>query len=465
MMVKSSIFRAYDIRGIYPKDLNEKTAYQIGRAFAVYLKENVSLRDISRREKILSPEKVVVGRDARSSSPILARSFIDGLTNEGINVWDIGTATVDVVYFASGKYHLPAAMVTASHNPEEWNGFKLMKSNVEFFPPKDLCPYVTSPVGREITISFVRKSDDISKKGEITHENIKENYLKHIFSFINVDAIRPMRIVVNSSSDAVNLMLKPVLEKLPIDYVTKKGESDLKYEITSGHYHFGCSFDTDGDRVVFIDENGELVNPSIIGAIMVRHFLKKRQYGKVVYGADVSKIVPDVVSAYNGEPIREKVGHTYISSRLKEVDGIIGIESSGHYYLKDNFYADSGIISFLIMLEILSGQKKSLSTLVLEFSKYFSIPEITFSTKGGSASDEKVINQEEFIKNIAQNFEGYNLDWLDGLTVTTSDFWLNLRSSNTETLVRLNIEARDEIILNRVKQDLISLIEKALSVL
>jgi len=429
-----SIFKAYDIRGVYPQEINEKTAYQIGRAFAIYLKEDGSpVKD-----------KIVIGQDTRLSSPILARSFISGAIDEGVNVWDIGVASVDMVYFASGKYNLPAVMVTASHNPEIWNGFKLMKSNVEFFPPKNL----KAIVGSE------RKSNNISKKGEITRENIKESYLKHVFSFINIDTIRPMRIAIDDSSDTVNSMLKLVLEKLPIEYEIKKGVSDLKYEIGAGHYHFGCSFDTDGDRVIFIDENGEMIKPSVIGAIMVRHFLKKRQYGKVVYGADVSKIVPDVITAYNGEPIRERVGHTYISSRLKEVDGIIGIESSGHYYLKSNFYADSGIISFLVMLEILSSQKKSLSTLVSEFSKYFSISEVTFNI--GNEDGWK------FIKNIAQNFEGYNIDWLDGLTVTTPDFWLNLRSSNTEPLVRLNIEANDEITLGRVKKDITDLVKNYL---
>lgn len=438
-LVNPGIFKAYDIRGIYPQDLNEKTAYKIGQAFAIYLKEFESS----------NPEKIVVGQDDRFSSPILARSFISGITGEGINVWDIGMASVDVVYFASGGYNLPAAMITASHNPKEYNGFKLMKSGVEFFPPKDL----------EVIIGSERKSDNISKKGEITRENIKERYLQHVFSFINVDAIRPMRIVINDSSSAVNLMLKLALEKLPIEYVTKKGQSELKDEIKAGHFHFGCSFDLDGDRVIFVDERGETISPSIIGAIMVRHFLKQNRYEKVVYGVDVSKIIPDIVNAYGGQPIRERVGHTYISTKLKEVEGIIGIESSGHYYLKNNFYADSGIISFLLMLEILSSQKKNLSNLALEFSRYFSIPEIIFSTKGGSVYGEKVIDQEKFIKKIAQNFEGYDLDWLDGLTVTTPDFWLNIRPSNTEPLVRLNIEAKDEITLGRVKKDLIKLIE------
>ncbi len=455
-MLNPSIFRAYDIRGIYSDELNEKMAYQIGRAFAVYIKENVSLRDISRREK--EPEKVVVGHDARVSSPVLKRSFIEGITHESVNVWDIGLVTVDMVYFASGYFHLPAAMITASHNPKEWNGFKLMKSNVEFFAAKDLCPYGTSPVGREIIISE-KKGAPLREKGKIMEGDIKSYYLKHVLSFVDIGVIRPMRIAVNIGSGAVGSILKLILEKLPL-------------KINAGHYSFGCAFDSDGDRIVFVDEKGETVNPSIIGALMAKYFLKRYPYGKIVYGATVSKIVPDVINIYGGEAIREKVGHAFIRGRLKETGGILGIEASGHYYFRKNFYADSGIISFLVLLDILSNEKKSLSVLVSKLSKYVSIPEMNFSTRGESQpkadqplagaknSGGKVVNPEEFIKKIAQNFEGYDMDWLDGLTVRTSDFWLNLRPSNTEPLVRLNIEAKNELVLNRIKDDLLKLIEK-----
>lgn len=412
--VNEKIFRAYDIRGIYPDELNEKTAYQIGRAFAVYLKEN----------KINKSERVVVGYDARVSSPVLKRSFIEGLRAEGVNVWDLGFATVDMVYFASGYFHLPAAMITASHNPKEWNGFKLMKNNVEFFAAKDL----------EIIIRE-KKGAPLQEKGKIMIGDIKSDYLKHVLSFVDIGAIRPMRIAVNASSGAVGLILKLILEKLPL-------------EINASHYYFGCVFDVDGDRVIFIDEKGETVNPSIIGALMAKYFLKQYPYGKIVYSATVSQIVPDVINIYGGEAIRERVGHAFIEGHLKKTGGILGIEASGHYYFKKNFYADSGIISFLILLDILSNEKKNLSVLVSELSKYVSLPEINF----------KITNPQEFIKKIAQNFEGYDIDWLDGLTVRTSDFWLNLRSSNTEPLVRLNIEAKNELILNRVKNNLIKLI-------
>ncbi|MDP2946004.1 MAG: hypothetical protein Q8N61_00935 [bacterium] len=182
-----------------------------------------------------------------------------------------------------------------------------------------------------------------------------------------------MRIAIDARSGAVGPILKSILEKLPL-------------EINADHYQFRCAFDGDGDRIIFIDEKTEAVNPSIIGALMARYFLKRYPYGKIVYSATTSKIVPDIINIYGGEAIREKVGHAFIKSRLKETGGILGVEISGHYYFKDNFYADSGIISFLVMLDILSNEKKSLSVLVSELSKYVSIPEINFSTKGGSAS-------------------------------------------------------------------------------
>ena len=411
-MLNPSIFRAYDIRGIYPDEINEKTAYQTGRAFAVYLKES----------EVDKPEKVVVGYDARVSSPVLKRSFIEGIMDEGVNVWDIGLVTVDMVYFASGYFHLPAVMITASHNSKDWNGFKLMKSDVDFFPVKDL----------EMIINEERKSSS-QEKGNVVAENIESDYIEHVLGIVDVEKIRPMRIAIDIKSDAVGRVFKSIIEKLPI-------------EISASHYHFGCAFDSDGDRISFTDERGQSANPSIIGALMARYFLKKYPYGKIVYSVTTGKIVPDIINIYGGEAIREKVGHSFIERRLKEINGILGIETSGHYYFEKNFYADSSIISFLVMLDILSGEKKSLSVLVSELSKYVSIPEINF----------KITNPQEFIQKIAQNFEGYDIDWLDGLTVRTSDFWLNLRPSNTEPLVRLNIEAKDELILNRVKNELVS---------
>lgn len=413
-MLHNSIFRAYDIRGIYPGDLNEEIAYKVGRAFAVYLKENN-----------IAFSKIFVGHDARISSPILKKSFIEGVINEGTGVWDIGLATVDMVYFASGYFHFPAVMITASHNLKEWNGFKLMKSDVDFFPVKDL-----ETIINEEKINFAQK------RGEVVTEDITSDYIKHVLETIEIEKIKPMKIAVDIKSDAVGKIFKSVLEKLPV-------------EISAENYHFGCAFDSDGDRINFTDEKGKAISSSIIGALMVKYCLEKNPNGKIVYSANVSKIVPDMIIAHNGEAIREKVGHTFIERRLKEMGGILGIEASGHYYFKKNFYADSGIISFLAMLDILSKENKSLSVLVSEFLKYVSIPEMNFA----------VDTSEEVIKKVAKNFEGYDLDWLDGLSVRTPDFWFNLRPSNTEPLLRLNIEATNETVLNRVKDELIGLIK------
>lgn len=444
-MINQSIFRAYDIRGIYPGELNEEVAYKIGRAFSVYLKENENK----------NVEQVIVGYDARVSSPILKRAFTEGLMNEGIDVLGAGLTTVDMIYFASGFFHLPAAMITASHNGKEFNGFKLMKSDVGSIVIDDVKNIVDKA-----------ENSGAEKKGTLIKKDITGEYIKHVLSFINMDAIRPMRVAIDASSGAVGPVLKTILEKLPMEYTAmnfspngefpyhepdptrEKNITDLKNKISAGHYHFGCAFDGDGDRIIFVDEKGDTINPSIIGALFAKYFLKKNPYGKIIYSAIVSKIVPDVVGAYNGEAIREKVGHSFIERRLKEVDGILGIEASGHYFFNKNFYADSGIITFLIMLDILSNEKKSLSVLVGEFLRYVSIPEMNF----------RIEQSEEVIKKVAQNFEGYDLDWLDGLSVRTPDFWLNLRPSNTEPLLRLNIEAKNELILNRVKNNLLSII-------
>ena len=445
MSINPSIFKAYDIRGIYPDEISEETAYKIGRAFAIYLKENGNK----------NAEQVIIGYDARASSPVLKRALTEGLMDEGINIWGIGLATVDMIYFASSFFHLPAAAITASHNPKEYNGFKLIKSGADSIATNDIKNIINKT-----------RTSGTEKRGVLVKKDIAGDYIKHVLNFIDTVVLKPMMVAIDANSGAVGPILKTILEKLPIEYTPmnfspngnfpyhepdptkEKNVADLKNKIKTGHYHLGCAFDGDGDRVIFVDENGELINPSIIGALFAKYFLKKNPYGKIVYSAVASQIVLDTVNAYNGEAVREKVGHTFVRERLKKINGLLGIETSGHYFFAQNFYADSGIIALLIMLGILSSEKKSLSVLVKEFSKYVSIPEMNF----------KVGNFDEIIKKVAQNFEGYDIDWLDGLSVRTPDFWLNLRPSNTEPLLRLNIEATNELILSRVKNDILSII-------
>jgi len=446
-MLHDSIFKAYDVRGIYPEELDESAAYEIGRAFAVFL--------TSRGE----PRQVIVGRDIRLSSPVLTRTFIDGVTDGGLDVADAGETTVDMIYFASAALHLPACMITASHNPKQWNGFKLMA--------KDLDLLGQDSGLEEIKNLAARKNWPETEKGKVTKESVTEEFICHALGFIDADLIRPMRIVADTGSGSVGPLLKEVIKKLPLEckalHFDPDGNfpyhepnpshdanlEDLKSEVRAGHYHFGCAFDGDGDRAVFVDENGNALSPSITGAIMARYFLAKSPGDNIVYGVSVSRIVPETIQVYGGVPIRERVGHTFIKRKLHEVDGIFACESSGHYFFRKNFYADSAIISFLVMLDILSGTKKSLSSLAAAFSKYVSTPEINF----------KVADPAKAVQEIAKKFEGFNTDRLDGLTVTTEDFWLNLRSSNTEPLLRLTIEAKDELILERVKKDIIELIK------
>lgn len=446
IFMNSSIFRAYDIRGIYPGEINEKAAYQIGRGFAAYLLATESVK----------PEKIVVGYDARVSSPVLFRSFAQGVNDRGFDVWDIGLSTVDMVYFASGLMNLPAAMITASHNPKEYNGFKLMKTGAEFIGIDSGLEEI-----KKIIIEGSSLPHAEVKRGKVIEQSVFNEYLRHVLNFIDTDSLKPMRVVIDTGSGAVGPVIKKVLEKIPIDYTPlyftpdgdfpyrepnpslKNNLAGLMEEVKTHHYHFGCAFDGDGDRIIFVDENGELISPSIAGALMARYLLKQNHYGKIVHTAVASRIIEDIARAYGGEAIREKVGHTYIAKKMRAKDGILGIETSGHYFFKNNFYADSGIISFLVMLQILSQTNKSLSSLASELAQYISIAEINL----------KIENPNEFIKKIAQNFEGYDTDWLDGLSIRTEDFWLNIRPSNTEPLVRLNIEAKNELVLERIKKD------------
>ncbi|KKS45730.1 hypothetical protein A2567_01085 [Candidatus Azambacteria bacterium RIFOXYD1_FULL_42_11] len=449
--VNPKIFRAYDIRGIYPDELNESAAYKIGQAFTLYLKKNES-------EKT---ENIIVGQDYRLSSPILARSLMEGIIKEGGNILDIGQVSVDAVYFASSHLHFPAIMITASHNSKEWNGFKLMKKDTNLLA-------MDSGLEEIKNIITQNRWPKEGKTGEIKKQSIDSEFLEYAAGFTDPEYLKPMRIVIDASSGAAGPILEKILKKLPIEYKALNFKPDGNFpshdpdptketnleslitEVKTGHYHFGCAFDGDGDRIIFIDESGDPISSSIIGAIMAKYFLKQNQKAKIVYGATVGKIVFDTINAYEGVPIRERVGHTFIQRRLRKENGIFGIETSGHYYFDDNFYSDSALISFLTMLNVLSSYNKRLSILASEFNKYVAIPETNF----------KVENPEEFIKKIAQNFEGYEIDWLDGLTVKTDNFWLNLRLSNTEPLVRLNIEAKDELVLERVKNDFLALMEK-----
>jgi len=354
-------------------------------------------------------------------------------------------------------------MITASHNPKEYNGFKFMRKDVDLMGLDSGLSDIKKLIEEKLPIGQTG-----GQQGAVVEKSIENEYLKHVLRFAEFDYIRPMRIAIDASSGSAGRILKKVLGKLPVEYAPlhfnpdgnfpyhepdpkkEKNLLDLKNEMIANHYYFGCAFDGDGDRIIFVDEKGNHISPSVIGAIMARYFLGKTPYGKVVYTADASQIIPETVNIYGGEAIREKVGHTNINKRLRMERGILGIETSGHYFFKDNFYADSGIISLIVMMDILSRQKKSLSLVVSEFSKYVSISEINL----------KIDNPEEFIKKIAQNFEGYEIDWFDGLTVRTADFWLNLRPSNTEPVIRLNIEAKNELTLERVKKDLFSLIKK-----
>lgn len=448
--VNESIFKAYDIRGRYPSEINEDTAYSIGQAFGTFLFQN---------EPAFESE-VVLGSDVRISSPALRNSAAMGLRDTGIDVLDIGPVTVDAVYFASAFWHRPALMVTASHNPKDWNGFKLMMKDAGF---------LGSDFGLGELKALIKRGDFLKaeKKGVEEKRSIVSEYLEHLLGFLDVSRVRPMRVAIDSGSGSCGVFLERLLDKLPLEVrklnfapdgnfpshdpnpTREENLLELKGVLAEGHFSFGVAFDGDGDRIVFLDEDGEFVSPSIIGAILARFLLLRNGAGAIVYSVASGRIIPEVVKAYNGLAYEERVGHNFISKKLRQLGGILGIEASGHYFFRNNFFFDSGLASFLVALEAFSGQKKSLGALRREFSKYFS-----FQTDFPLRSPEKLIDLA------ANYFSGFEVKRIDGLSVATPDFWFNLRASNTEPLARLTLEAKEELVLVRAKHELMDLIAK-----
>jgi len=444
-MINQAIFRAYDIRGIYPDEIDEKSAYQIGLAFAAYVKDS-------------GTEQIITGCDARISSPVLSRSFIRGVTDAGINILNIGLAPVDMVYFASGSMHLPAAMITASHNPGEYNGFKLMRKDADL-------------MGINSGLSDVKKLIEEkrplkSKKGLVVEKSIKNDYIEHVLGFTEYDYIRPMRIAVDAGSGSVGPILGKILGKLSVNYTPlyfnpdgnfpyhepdpkkEKNLSDLKNEVTTNHYHFGCAFDGDGDRLGMIDERGAIIWPDRYMILLSRLVLAKNPGAKVVFDVKVSEALIEDITAHGGIPIMCKTGHSYIKAKMIEEEAALAGEMSGHIFFRDNFYGfDDAFFAALKILEYLSAEDKPLSQIVASTPYYISTPTIQVQT-----TDE---DKYGIVEKLTEEFkgEGYRVTDINGARVYIGDGWGLVRaSSNTPTLV-LRFEAKTQEGLNNIQKN------------
>ncbi|WP_047866490.1 phosphomannomutase/phosphoglucomutase [Rubrobacter aplysinae] len=435
-MIDESIFKAYDIRGVYGDTLDEGVARDIGRAFVNYLG--------------LSGSRVIVARDMRLSGEPLEEAFIEGVTGSGADVLDLGLVSTDALYFAVGHLEEPGgAMITASHNPQDHNGFKLCREDAialsgdeGIYQIRDLIKSGRMPGPAEFAGS-VEKSD------------ITQEYARHCLSFIDRESLeRPLKIVVDAGNGMAGKMLPPIFEGLPFEYVPMYFELDgsfpnhapnpiepenvreLQERVVSEGADFGAAFDGDADRVFIVDEKGQVISGDLVATLVAKNILMKEPEATIIYNAICSRALPELVWSEGGQAIRSRVGHSIIKPQMRQHDAAFGGEHSGHFYFRDNYFADSGTIAMLTFAELVAAQDGPVSNLISPIDPYVRSGEINSEVSDqGAKMDE--------IEGYFAEAEGAKIDHLDGLTVDLGTWWFNLRPSNTEPLLRLNVEAND----------------------
>jgi phosphomannomutase len=425
-----TIFKAYDVRGLYPEEIDESIARRIGNAFVVFT----------------GAPTVVVGHDMRPSSIPLSRAFIEGAVLAGADVVDIGLSSTDMVYFASGLLDAPAAQFTASHNPAQYNGIKM-------------CRAQAAPIGEATGLLQIKEAvaadllERAEEPGRVTQRGLLDEFAAHVRSFLHDQAaLRPLRVVADTANGMGGLVVPAVFEALPFeltilypeldgtfpnhpaDPIQPENLVDLQRAVLEHGADIGLAFDGDADRVFLVDDRAEPVSGSLTTAIVAHGILERTGPGEtVVHNLICSKAVPEVVREMGAEPVRTRVGHSFIKQVMAETGAVFGGEHSGHYYFRDNWRADSGLIAAMVVLEQLSRSAEPLSVLRRPFERYAASGEI----------NSTVTDPHAVIERIAAAYGDADQDRLDGLTVDCGDWWFNLRPSNTEPLLRLNLEAAD----------------------
>jgi phosphomannomutase len=449
-MIDESIFKAYDIRGVYPDSLNEVVARDIGRAFVAYLG--------------LSGSRVLVARDMRLSGEALKTAFIEGVTQSGADVLDLGLDSTDALYFAVGHLEEPGgAMITASHNPKEYNGFKLCREDAIALSGEHGISQI-----RDL-ITSGKLPEPAEYPGSVEESDITEDYAKHCLSFINTEGLRRLNIVVDAGNGMAGKMLPPIFEKLPFDYAPMYFELDgsfpnhppnpiepenmknLQERVKTEGADFGAAFDGDADRVFVVDEKGETISGDILAALVAKNVLEKEPGATILYSAVCSKALPELIESEGGKAIRTKAGHSIIKPQMREYNAAFGAEHSGHFYFRDNYFADSGIIAMLTVSELVARQDGPISELLAPIDHYVRSGEINLEVEDQEATLRKV--EEHYAQR-----DDPKIDHLDGLTVDYGDWWFNVRPSNTEPLLRLNVEASDRETMERERDELLNLI-------
>ncbi|WP_171163108.1 phosphomannomutase/phosphoglucomutase [Streptomyces sp. I05A-00742] len=446
----SQLVKAYDVRGVVPDQWDEALAELFGAAFA----------------KVTEADAIVVGHDMRPSSPGLARAFARGAAARGADVTEIGLCSTDQLYFASGHLGLPGAMFTASHNPAQYNGIKMCRAGA-------------APVGQDTGLAEIRAlvedwsengaPEPVAATGTLTRRDTLADYAAHLRSLVDLRTIRPLKTVVDAGNGMGGHTVPTVLEGLPVDLIAlyfeldgtfpnheanpldPKNLVDLQAKVRETGADIGLAFDGDADRCFVVDENGDPVSPSAITALVAARELAKHPGGTVIHNLITSWSVPEVVRENGGKPVRTRVGHSFIKQEMARTGAIFGGEHSAHYYFRDFWNADTGMLAALHVLAALGGQGGPLSELVREYDRYAASGEInsTVADQPGRAAAVKAAYADR---------EDVELDELDGLTVTARDWWFNLRASNTEPLLRLNVEARDAATVARIRDEVLAVV-------
>ncbi|MEV7420507.1 phosphomannomutase/phosphoglucomutase [Streptomyces sp. NPDC089919] len=447
----SQIVKAYDVRGVVPDQWDESLAELFGSAFV----------------QVTNAEAIVIGHDMRPSSPGLAAAFGRGAAARGADVTEIGLCSTDQLYFASGQLGLPGAMFTASHNPAQYNGIKMCRAGA-------------APVGQDTGLSEIRELVEgwlaegapapSATTGTVTRRDTLTDYAAHLKGLVDLTAVRPLKVVVDAGNGMGGHTVPTVFDGLPLDVVPMyfeldgtfpnheanpldpKNIVDLQQRVRAEGADLGLAFDGDADRCFVVDERGEGVSPSAITALVAaRELARHGGSGTVIHNLITSWSVPEVVRENGGTPVRTRVGHSFIKEEMAKTGAIFGGEHSAHYYFKDFWNADTGMLAALHVLAALGGQDGPLSGLVAAYDRYAGSGEINSTVADQTARTAAV-------RAAYQDRPGVTIDELDGLTVTTADWWFNLRPSNTEPLLRLNVEARDEATLATVRDEVLALV-------
>jgi phosphomannomutase len=444
------IFKAYDIRGLVDTELSPDFAFAVGLAFARFL-------EIERE-----PSTVIIGEDMRPSSPELAEAFSAGVTSNGTNVVRIGLASTDLLYFAAGSKNLPGAMFTASHNPAAYNGIKLCLSGAR-------------PIGKETGLQtiekFVRQGMPVAMRpaGVETHEDLLQAYADHLHKLVSFKGNRRLKIVIDAGNGMAGFTAPAIFDRLGAEIIPLYFEldgnfpnheanpidpaniRDLQKAVLAERADIGLAFDGDADRCFLVDEKGETVDPSLLTALIASRELAKNPGATIIHSLISSRTVVEVINELGGVPVRSRVGHSYIKALMAETGAVFGGEHSGHFYFKDFWRADSGALAALHALAALGESDQTISQLLAPFKRYVASGEV----------NSQVADSAEVLKAIREKYAAlseFEIDELDGLTVSTKDWWFNVRASNTEPLLRLNVEADTAVHMAAHRDELLALI-------